>query len=86
MYTIYLSHALNFTMQLLQLSNLVTKIKNNNITVEYSDPNEVEVINWHRIRYLCVQHEIEFMNQTFVQFIKQLCEKCLDQQNKQIYF
>ena len=32
-------------------------------------------LSWKRIRELCEKHDVEFKNQTFVQFIKQLRDK-----------
>ena len=50
-----------------------------------SDPNDINIINWNKNKELCIQHVIEFQNQTFVQFIKQLREQFLDQKNKRKY-
>ena len=37
-----------------------------------NDPNDLKKCNWKIIKELCNQHNIEFKNQSFVKFIKQL--------------
>ena len=37
-----------------------------------NDPNDLQKCNWKIIKELCNQHNIEFKNQSFVKFIKQL--------------
>ena len=38
-------------------------------------------LNWKRIKELCTIHNIEFKNQTFVQFIKQLRDNFIKEQS-----
>ena len=46
------------------------------------DPSDLNTgVNWKRTRELCGQQEIEFKNQTFVQFIKQLRDKFIQEQS-----
>ena len=37
-----------------------------------NDPNDKRKCNWKIIKHLCEKHNIEFKNQLFVQFIRQL--------------
>jgi len=48
------------------------------------DPNAN--LNWKRIKELCAIHNIEFKNQTFVQFIKQLRDNFINEQSNRNNF
>ena len=55
-------------------TNILQFTHNNNgvIHVYAADPNEIKVITYKQVKYLCEQNNIEFKNQTYMQFIKQM--------------
>jgi len=51
-----------------------------------TDPNDLEIWTYKRIRALCIKHKIEFKNQSFAQFITQLKTLHFDNSKKRQYF
>ena len=51
------------------------------------NPNEISKgLNWKRMKDLCIQHSIEFKNQTFAQFIKEMHTQFLKKKSECITF
>ena len=55
-------------------TNILQFTHNNNgvIHIYAADPNEIQIITYKQVQYLCEKNKIEFKNQTYMQFIKQL--------------
>jgi 5-methylcytosine-specific restriction enzyme A len=55
-------------------TNILQFTHNNNgvIHIYAADPNEIKIITYKQVKYLCEQNDIEFKNQTYMQFVKQM--------------
>ena len=51
-----------------------------------ADPNEIHVITYKQVKYLCEQNEIEWKNQTYLPFIKKLKTKFFNEKEERIIF
>ena len=51
-----------------------------------ADPNEIHVITYKEVKYLCDKNENEWKNQTYMQFIKQLKTNFFNEKEGRIIF
>ena len=51
-----------------------------------ADPNEIHAITYKEVKYLCDKNEIEWKNQTYMQFIKQLKTNFFNEKEGRIVF
>ncbi len=52
-----------------------THLINGKLHVYAADPNEIHVITYKEVKILCKKNEIEWKNQTFMQYVKQMKDK-----------
>ena len=57
------------------------KLKADNLHLFCCDPNDINIIDYKQVQKLCVQNNIEWTNQTYMQFITQLKINFFDMQN-----
>ena len=64
-------------------TNIMQFTHNNNgiIHIYAADPNEIHVITYKEVKYLCNKNEIEWKNQTFMQYVKQMKDKFFNAKN-----
>jgi hypothetical protein len=58
----------------------------NIIHIYAADPNEIHVITYKEVKYLCNKNEIEWKNQTFMEFVKQMKNKFFNAKNGRTSF
>jgi hypothetical protein len=61
--------------------------KNDGIIHIYTaDPNEIHVITYKEVKFLCEKNEIEWKNQTFMQYVNQMKNKFFNAKNERSIF
>jgi hypothetical protein len=58
-----------------------THIIKGKIHIYAADPNEIHVITYKEVKILCKKNEIEWKNQTFMQYVKQMKDKFFNAKN-----
>ena len=58
----------------------------NIIHIYAADPNEIHVITYKEVKYLCNKNEIEWKNQTFMEYVKQMKNKFFNAKNGRTQF
>ena len=79
--------------------NYIPKVKNNKTSITQInfnlekmniiltiDPNDTRLINFKKIKELCDKHKVEFKNQSFGNFIRELKDKFYDSKNIRHHF
>ena len=62
------------------------KLNPDNLHLFCCDPNDINIIDYKQVQTLCVQNDIEWTNQTYMQFITQLKVNFFEMQNGRINF
>jgi hypothetical protein len=58
-----------------------THKNNGKLHIYAADPNEIHVITYKEVKFLCEKNEIEWKNQTFMQYVKQMKDKFFNVKN-----
>jgi len=58
----------------------------NIIHIYTADPNEIHVITFKEVQYLCNKNDIEWKSQTFMEFVKQMKNKVFNAKNGRTTF
>ena len=88
-FNLFLSkHNLIPTVDKTHKTNILQFTHNNNgiIFIYAADPNEIHVITYKQVKYLCEKNEIEWKNQTFMQFVKQMKDRFFHEKNGRVQF
>ena len=62
------------------------KTDNGNIHIYAADPNDIHIITYKQVKYHCEKHNIEWKNQTFTQFIKEVKDRFFLEKNGRVQF
>jgi hypothetical protein len=97
---IYNQHELNCELdEIIALYNYIPKVKNQKFAITAIhfdmdgrnvylaiDPNDTRTISYKGIKNLCERHDVEFSNQSFGSFIKELRDDFFNEKSKRVAF